>query len=58
MSYNQSKTKFLIVNVMFTGGGCRYAGKLYHQGEQWKDGCKYKCVCVNALTGYYKCEHL
>ncbi|CAC5385625.1 unnamed protein product [Mytilus coruscus] len=36
---------------------CVYGGKQYSQGQQWYDGCKYRCTCDNALLGFYRCTN-
>ena len=35
---------------------CVYKGKSYSQGQQWYDGCDYKCVCENGAQGLYTCN--
>ncbi|XP_053402495.1 cysteine-rich motor neuron 1 protein-like [Mercenaria mercenaria] len=42
----------LIANTCYSGG------KYYHEGEQWKDGCKYKCTCQDGKTGRWDCQSL
>jgi len=37
---------------------CFYGGKYYHEGETWKDGCKYQCTCQDGKTGFYQCQTL
>jgi hypothetical protein len=41
----------------FTGDqpGCFYKNQLYQEGQQWKDGCKYKCTCISGATHQYSC---
>ncbi|XP_053376973.1 uncharacterized protein LOC123528762 [Mercenaria mercenaria] len=34
---------------------CVYKNHFYQQGQTWQDGCEYKCECLNAATGRYKC---
>lgn len=34
---------------------CVYKGQLYGQGSQWQDECQYKCECVDAMKGLYRC---
>ncbi|XP_060605062.1 putative per-hexamer repeat protein 5 isoform X8 [Ruditapes philippinarum] len=41
-----------------SGSGCVYAGHLYTQGQSWKDGCKFRCQCVEGATGKYQCTQL
>ncbi|XP_033755713.1 kielin/chordin-like protein [Pecten maximus] len=36
-------------------GFCYYKGQMHGQGEQWNDGCDYKCTCQDATTGTYRC---
>ncbi|WAR12949.1 SAS-like protein [Mya arenaria] len=38
-----------------TGSGCVYNGRVYRQGETWDQGCQYKCECVDASAGQYRC---
>ncbi|KAH3775136.1 hypothetical protein DPMN_176533 [Dreissena polymorpha] len=38
--------------------GCAYKNTLYQQGQQWKDGCQYKCTCTDASSGQYSCAAL
>jgi len=35
---------------------CEFKGEQYSQGQQWFDGCDYKCVCDDAESGYYTCS--
>ena len=35
---------------------CVYNGKSYQQGQTWQDGCRYRCECVDAMTGSYRCS--
>nr|XP_034338852.1 uncharacterized protein LOC117693035 [Crassostrea gigas] len=37
-------------------GLCYYKGDVYSQGEQWDDGCQYKCTCLDATLGRYQCN--
>ncbi|KAK7505814.1 hypothetical protein BaRGS_00003085, partial [Batillaria attramentaria] len=37
---------------------CEYKGAQYFGGQQWQDGCDYKCTCVDANTGHYECQEL
>ncbi|XP_060570089.1 uncharacterized protein LOC132728460 isoform X2 [Ruditapes philippinarum] len=41
-----------------TANTCYYGGKYYHEGEKWRDGCKYKCTCQDGKTGFYQCQTL
>lgn len=34
---------------------CVYKGVQYTQGQRWDDGCTYKCECIDASAGKYKC---
>uniref|UniRef100_A0A194AMN1 Uncharacterized protein n=1 Tax=Pinctada fucata TaxID=50426 RepID=A0A194AMN1_PINFU len=38
------------------GSGCLYKGKTYTQGQQFDDGCTYKCTCIDASRGQYTCN--
>jgi len=40
---------------LFLERGCDYEGILHKEGEQWHDGCKYNCTCVDGDTGAYRC---
>jgi hypothetical protein len=44
--------------ITFPYLGCVYAGHLYTQGQTWKDGCKFRCQCVEGATGKYQCTQL
>ena len=35
--------------------GCVYKSVQYQQGQFWDDGCQYKCECVDATRGQYRC---
>ncbi|WAR12448.1 SAS-like protein [Mya arenaria] len=35
---------------------CIYKGMQYSEGQQWFDGCDFKCTCVNAMVGYHQCS--
>ncbi|KAH3770179.1 protein kinase C-binding protein NELL2-like isoform X2 [Dreissena polymorpha] len=37
---------------------CFYGGNFYREGEQWQDGCKYNCQCMDGRQGYYECQKL
>lgn len=37
---------------------CYYKGSLYQQGQRWRDGCSYDCVCDDANTGRYTCHDM
>ncbi|XP_070202959.1 uncharacterized protein [Littorina saxatilis] len=42
-----------------TGGGrstCIYKGVAYGNGQTWDDGCNYKCECIDAARGQYRCS--
>ncbi|CAG2185496.1 unnamed protein product [Mytilus edulis] len=39
-------------------GVCSYGGQTYKQDERWFDGCKFACVCEDAMIGQYKCYNL
>ena len=32
-----------------------YKGKSYGQYQTWEDGCDYKCECIDAQRGQYRC---
>ena len=34
---------------------CVYKGQPYQQDEDFDDGCQYKCSCVDALYGKFRC---
>jgi len=36
-------------------GFCAYNGMKYTTGQTWDDGCNYNCVCLDDMTGQYKC---
>ncbi|XP_035824757.1 uncharacterized protein LOC101847325 [Aplysia californica] len=36
-------------------GMCVYNGKSYGQYQAWNDGCDYKCECIDAQRGQFKC---
>ncbi|XP_067652673.1 mucin-2-like [Haliotis asinina] len=35
---------------------CVYKGQIYSQGRTWNDGCNYKCECIDAARGQYRCS--
>ena len=35
---------------------CEYKGQKYIQGQQWYDGCDFKCICEDGMTGVYRCS--
>ncbi|KAJ8303529.1 hypothetical protein KUTeg_019925, partial [Tegillarca granosa] len=37
---------------------CVYKGKVYQQGQSWKDGCSFKCSCDDGTLGKYTCKQL
>ncbi|XP_052233684.1 uncharacterized protein LOC127846468 isoform X4 [Dreissena polymorpha] len=37
---------------------CVYKTKQYYQGQRWRDGCDYQCVCDDSKSGLYTCEEL
>ena len=41
--------------VNFLAGVCIYKGQVHQQGQTWDDGCDYKCTCVDASIGQYRC---
>ncbi|KAK7115067.1 hypothetical protein V1264_001009 [Littorina saxatilis] len=34
---------------------CVYKGATYKQGANWEDGCQYRCECIDAIKGTYRC---
>ncbi|XP_041376891.1 uncharacterized protein LOC121389362 [Gigantopelta aegis] len=40
------------------GGVCVYKSVAYKQNEKWTDGCNYKCECLDAVRGLYKCTDI
>ncbi|GFS00186.1 collagen alpha-4(VI) chain [Elysia marginata] len=34
---------------------CVYKGQAYQQDQQFDDGCQYRCTCVDALYGKFRC---
>ncbi|XP_046570033.1 uncharacterized protein LOC124278355 [Haliotis rubra] len=36
---------------------CVYQGQRYTQGQTWAIGCDQRCVCENAIYGYYRCSN-
>ncbi|KAH3775135.1 hypothetical protein DPMN_176532, partial [Dreissena polymorpha] len=47
-----------VTGSMITGSGrgCVYNGRVYGQGSTWDQGCQYKCECVDANAGQYRCN--
>ena len=41
--------------IIYSTEVCVYNGKSYTQGQRWQDGCQYDCVCVDAMSGNFKC---
>jgi len=55
--YNSSSS----THVRSPAGGtasCFYKNQVYMQDQVWKDGCDYKCTCIDASTGRYSCSAL
>ncbi|XP_071176349.1 protein kinase C-binding protein NELL2-like [Mytilus edulis] len=44
--------------IIGTDMTCSYGGKEYKQDETWTDGCKFSCVCNDAINGQYQCKKL
>ncbi|XP_071172357.1 uncharacterized protein [Mytilus edulis] len=44
--------------VISPGPGCWFKGSLYHQGDNWEDGCDYNCTCDDEQSGHYSCNAL
>ena len=40
----------------FSPDVCVYKTAQYSQGQQWTDGCQYKCRCDDASRGLYVCN--
>ncbi|XP_052786256.1 cell death abnormality protein 1-like, partial [Mya arenaria] len=38
-----------------SGRGCVYKSNTYGQGATWDDGCQYRCECLDATAGQYRC---
>ncbi|KAK7493781.1 hypothetical protein BaRGS_00014922 [Batillaria attramentaria] len=34
---------------------CVYNGRYYRQGEEWDDGCSFRCRCEDAVNKYHQC---
>jgi len=54
------KLKHTVIQLLFTNllpvtDQCLYQGKLYTTGQSWDDGCTYTCVCVDGMSGQYRC---
>ncbi|KAK0051442.1 zonadhesin [Biomphalaria pfeifferi] len=47
----------LIINY-FMLGRCHYGGQSYREGDRWTVGCDLNCLCVNAMTNLYVCDHM
>jgi hypothetical protein len=43
---------------MYFVEACVYNGQQYSQGQRWRDGCKYNCICEDAMTGKYTCTDM
>jgi len=37
-------------------GYCIYKGQKHNQGDNWDDGCDYRCVCEDASIGKWRCR--
>ncbi|KAL5022346.1 hypothetical protein ScPMuIL_001501 [Solemya velum] len=37
---------------------CIYKNRQYTQGQKWRDGCDYDCVCEDGVTGSYRCSEI
>ena len=33
-----------------------YKGQKHNQGDNWDDGCVYRCVCEDASIGKWRCR--
>ncbi|KAJ8302730.1 LOW QUALITY PROTEIN: hypothetical protein KUTeg_019126 [Tegillarca granosa] len=42
--------------ILLISDTCEYKHKYYHQDETWNDECDYKCTCVDASRGFYRCK--
>ncbi|GFR69731.1 collagen alpha-4(VI) chain [Elysia marginata] len=46
-------------SYVITGNGasgmCVYNGRAYTRGQQWDVGCEYRCECIDAVRGQYRC---
>jgi len=38
-------------------GYCTYKSRVYSQGQKWDDGCDFRCECIDAVRGRYKCDY-
>ncbi|KAL4234409.1 hypothetical protein ACF0H5_006055 [Mactra antiquata] len=47
-----------VVTGSGSANGCLYDGKVYQQGAQWNDACKFSCTCADGSTGRYECKQL
>ncbi|XP_076113274.1 uncharacterized protein LOC143080959 isoform X2 [Mytilus galloprovincialis] len=56
--HSKCPNNVVLPTVNTTGGGCLYKGKLYHQGDNWEDGCDYNCTCDDEQSGHYSCNAL
>lgn len=43
------------VVLFLSVAGCVYNGQIYRQGMTWDRGCEYRCECVDAVSGQYRC---
>jgi hypothetical protein len=34
-----------------------YKSRVYSQGQKWDDGCDFRCECIDAVRGRYKCDY-
>ncbi|XP_076113279.1 uncharacterized protein LOC143080963 [Mytilus galloprovincialis] len=50
--------KVSLPTVISTGSGCLYKGSIYHQGDNWEDGCVYNCTCDDEQSGHFSCQAL
>jgi len=45
-------------NNLNPANSCVYKGDYHAEGQTWKDGCDYKCTCMDGKTGFYQCSTL
>uniref|UniRef100_A0A2C9KFB6 VWFC domain-containing protein n=1 Tax=Biomphalaria glabrata TaxID=6526 RepID=A0A2C9KFB6_BIOGL len=41
-----------------SSGRCHYGSQSYREGDRWTVGCDLNCLCVNAMTNLYVCDHM
>ena len=58
ISLGEMKGKMSNLLLIVNTESCVYHGKIYRQGQKWKDGCLVECECFDEATGRYRCTEV